>query len=128
MIDTTKPGKYSLIIKGARPEDIEILNIFDVRGRYPSQVHRYAVVYTENDCAPCLGWYNEEDVIDKPKWEPEVRKLYFFSEVKENVNTWHGHAGILVSIDTKRYDCYRTNDNYNWKYCWPIPDDVEIGK
>lgn len=120
VIDCSKPENYVLQWSWRAAEgkpDYEILGLF------PQRDDNYLVVFRNIDGSVVASYGNTaEDIRDKPKWEPEVGKLYMFAHVNPDAGRVVGVCRELLDIDNKN-NSYVADNHQRYEYCWPIPED-----
>lgn len=117
MIDCSKPEDYQVsTLRGW----CEVVNLVDTGER---DNVRYGVTFK---CATTLNghdhiWAASDQLRRKPKWEPEVGKVYLFSD--EGVGDKAPSMSTLVDINpTNSLEKYCSADRCWWADCFPIED------
>ena len=126
-INVNTPEEYE-IFSHALKRWCQVVDIFDT-GSLDNHI-RYGVRFksSASDHGFSHAWVGKELLRKKPKWEPEVGKVYLFSDYEEKVGTTVGQAGILNFVDNKLMLPYRVENGTYWTYCWPFPDLELLGK
>ena len=71
--------------------------------------------------------YNNDYPILKKKWEPEEGKWYMFSDYHEDVGSCSCPIGRLTAYNLAWEQPYRALGS-RYSYCWPVPNEVELGE
>lgn len=76
---------------------------------------------------PCSISSFEEYPILRKTWQPTVGKWYMFSDFHGNVGSCLCPIGRLTEYNPAWEQPYRAlGSRYN--YCWPVPNEVELGE
>lgn len=76
---------------------------------------------------PCSDSSLNEYPILRKTWKPTVGKWYMFSDYHENVGSCSCPIGRLVEYNLAWEQPYRALSS-SYRYCWPVPNEVELGE
>ena len=110
-----------MIVTVKEKVEVEIPEGFELADEWMRPVHTgewyldiFSMLHKWTLPAPSSGSY----AILRKVWEPEVGKVYLFSDYEDRVGSLNGD---LLEYDGRTDAGSYLADDFTWKFCWPVP-------
>lgn len=117
-------NKATVIMEIEIPDGYELAEPAARRAKLGEHYLTYDQIVTWTGDSPLTTYAHP---IIRKKWEPEIGKWYMFSDYHENVGSCSCPIGRLTAYNPAWEQPYRALGS-RYSYCWPVPNEVELGE